>query len=125
MDPNDNVPPTTMAFMLNMLPQAFMSYVMNYGEALKAIRNEGLKQVAELGDADYVTKLLILHDWISQVAEFDMGSMGDITGGGNNDPIRRLLSVPCWAARSALRALSMAASAWAMQLHLTTWSEFA
>ena len=89
MDPNDDVPPTTMAFMLNMLPQAFMSYVMNYGEALKAIRNEGLKQVAELGDsADYVTKLLILHDWISQVAEFDMGSMGDITGGGNNDPIQ-------------------------------------
>lgn len=88
MDPNDNVPPTTMAFMLNMLPQAFMSYVMNYGEALKAIRNEGLAQVAELGDADYVTKLLILHDWISQVAEFDMGSMGDITGGGNNDPIQ-------------------------------------
>lgn len=38
--------------------------------------------------ADYVTKLLILHDWISQVAEFDMGSMGDITGGGNNDPIQ-------------------------------------
>lgn len=89
IDPNDDVPPTTMAFMLNMLPQAFMSYVMNYGEALKAIRNEGLKQVAELGNsADYVTKLLILHDWISQVAEFDMGSMGDITGGGNNDPIQ-------------------------------------
>ena len=89
IDPNDDVPPTTMAFMLNMLPQAFMSYVMNYGEALKAIRNAGLAQVAELGDsADYVTKLLILHDWISQVAEFDMGSMGDITGGGNNDPIQ-------------------------------------
>lgn len=89
IDPNDDVPPTTMAFMLNMLPQAFMSYVMNYGEALKAIRNAGLAQVAKLGDsADYVTKLLILHDWISQVAEFDMGSMGDITGGGNNDPIQ-------------------------------------
>ena len=89
IDPNDDVPPTTMAFMLNMLPQAFMSYVMNYGEALKAIRNAGLDQVAKLGDsADYVTKLLILHDWISQVAEFDMGSMGDITGGGNNDPIQ-------------------------------------
>ena len=89
IDPNDDVPPTTMAFMLNMLPQAFMSYVMNYGEALKAIRDAGLKQVAKLGDsADYVTKLLILHDWISQVAEFDMGSMGDITGGGNNDPIQ-------------------------------------
>lgn len=89
MDPNDNVPPTTMAFMLNMLPQAFMSYVMNYGEALKAIRDAGLAQVAKLGDsADYVTKLLVLHDWISQVAEFDMGSMGDITGGGNNDPIQ-------------------------------------
>lgn len=78
-----------MAFMLNMLPQAFMSYVMNYGEALKGIRDAGLAQVAKLGDsADYVTKLLILHDWISQVAEFDMGSMGDITGGGNNDPIQ-------------------------------------
>lgn len=88
IDPNDNVPPTTMAFMLNMLPQAFMSYVMNYGEALKAIRDAGLAQVAKLGDADYVTKLLVLHDWISQVAEFDMGSMGDITGGGNNDPIQ-------------------------------------
>ena len=48
-----------------------------------------MAQVAKLGDsADYVTKLLILHDWISQVAEFDMGSMGDITGGGNNDPIQ-------------------------------------
>ena len=88
IDPNDNVPPTTMAFMLNMLPQAFMSYVMNYGEALKAIRDAGLAQVAKLGDADYVTKLLVLHDWTSQVAEFDMGSMGDITGGGNNDPIQ-------------------------------------
>lgn len=89
IDPNDDVPPTTMAFMLNMLPQAFMSYVMNYGEALKAIRDAGLAQVAKLGDsADYVTKLLILHDWISQVAEFDMGSMSDITGGGNNDPIQ-------------------------------------
>lgn len=88
IDPNDDVPPTTMAFMLNMLPQAFMSYVMNYGEALKDIRDAGLAQVAKLGDADYVTKLLILHDWISQVAEFDMGSMGDITGGGNNDPIQ-------------------------------------
>ena len=88
IDPNDDVPPTTMAFMLNMLPQAFMSYVMNYGEALKAIRDAGLAQVAKRGDADYVTKLLILHDWISQVAEFDMGSMGDITGGGNNDPIQ-------------------------------------
>lgn len=89
IDPNDDVPPTTMAFMLNMLPQAFMSYVMDYGEALKAIRDAGLAQVAKLGDsADYVTKLLILHDWISQVAEFDMGSMGDITGGGNNDPIQ-------------------------------------
>ena len=89
IDPNDDVPPTTMAFMLNMLPQAFMSYVMNYGEALKAIRDAGLAQVAKLGEsADYVTKLLILHDWVSQVAEFDMGSMGDITGGGNNDPIQ-------------------------------------
>lgn len=91
IDPNDNVPPTTMAFMLNMLPQAFMSYVMNYGEALKAIRDAGLAQVAELGNsADYVTKLLILHDWISQVAEFDMGSMGDITttGGDNIEPIQ-------------------------------------
>lgn len=89
IDPNDDVPPTTMAFMLNMLPQGFMSYVMTYGEALKAIRDAGLAQVAKLGDsADYVTKLLVLHDWISQVAEFDMGSMGDITGGGNNDPIQ-------------------------------------
>ena len=89
IDPNDDVPPTTMAFMLNMLPQAFMSYVMNYGEALKDIRDAGLARVAELGNsADYVTKLLILHDWISQVAEFDMDSMGDITGGGNNDPIQ-------------------------------------
>lgn len=62
---------------------------MTYGEALKAIRDAGLAQVAKLGDsADYVTKLLVLHDWISQVAEFDMGSMGDITGGGNNDPIQ-------------------------------------
>lgn len=89
IDPNDDVPPTTMAFMLQFLPQGFMSYVMNYGEALKAIRDAGLAQVAKLGDsADYVTKLLILHDWVSQVAEFDMGSMGDITGGGNNDPIQ-------------------------------------
>lgn len=89
IDPNDDVPPTTMAFMLNMLPQGFMSYVMTYGEALKAIRDAGLAQVAKLGEsADYVTKLLVLHDWISQVAEFDMGSMGDITGGGNNDPIQ-------------------------------------
>ena len=89
LDPNQDVPPTTVAYMLQFLPQGFMSYVMTYGEALKAIRDAGLAQVAKLGDsADYVTKLLVLHDWISQVAEFDMGSMGDITGGGNNDPIQ-------------------------------------
>lgn len=89
LDPNQDVPPTTMAYMLQFLSHSFMSYVMTYGEALKAIRDAGLAQVAKLGDsADYVTKLLILHDWISQVAEFDMGSMGDITGGGNNDPIQ-------------------------------------
>ncbi|MDO5796282.1 MAG: hypothetical protein Q4Q10_04630 [Eubacteriales bacterium] len=90
MDPNEDVPPTTMAFMLQFLPQGFMSYIMNYGEALKAIRDAGLARVAELGDADYVTKLLVLHDWISQVAEFDMGSMGDITtsGGDNIEPIQ-------------------------------------
>ena len=89
LDPNQDVPPTTMAYMLQFLPQGFMSYVMTYGEALKDIRDAGLAQVAKLGNsADYVTKLLILHDWISQVAEFDMGSMGDITGGGNNDPIQ-------------------------------------
>ena len=88
LDPNQDVPPTTMAYMLQFLPQGFMSYVMTYGEALKDIRDAGLARVAELGDADYVTKLLVLHDWISQVAEFDMGSMGDITGGGNNDPIQ-------------------------------------
>ena len=89
LDPNQDVPPTTMAYMLQFLPQGFMSYVMNYGEALKGIRDAGLAQVAKLGEsADYVTKLLVLHDWISQVAEFDMGSMGDITGGGNNDPIQ-------------------------------------
>ena len=46
----------------------------------------------------------------------------DITGGGNNDPIQTTAFGALWAARSALRALSMAASAWAMHLHLTTWS---
>ena len=72
IDPNDDVPPTTMAFMLNMLPQAFMSYVMNYGEALKAIRDAGLAQVAKLGDsADYVTKLLILHDCLGYASAFN------------------------------------------------------
>lgn len=89
LDPNDDVPPTTMAFMLQFLPQGFMSYVMTYGSALLAMRDEGLAQVAALGsDADYVTQLLVLHDWVSQVTNFDMGSMGDVTGGGNNDPIQ-------------------------------------
>ena len=39
IDPNDDVPPTTMAFMLNMLPQAFMSYVMSYSGIPAAISN--------------------------------------------------------------------------------------
>ena len=47
-----------------------------------------LDNVPTANPATIDTALLILHDWISQVAEFDMGSMGDITGGGNNDPIQ-------------------------------------
>ena len=89
-DVNADLPPNVMLEMVQMLPQAFMSYVMNYEHHLLAMKDLAMNELARLPkNATEVQKLLVLHDWLAQNATFDMGSMNDVTGsGGNNDPLQ-------------------------------------
>ena len=90
LDANADIPSNNMLLMVQMLPQAFMSYVMNYEHHLLAMKDLAMMELERLpSNATEVQKLLVLHDWLAQNATFDMGSMNDVTGsGGNNDPIQ-------------------------------------
>ena len=90
LDANADIPANNMLLMVQMLPQAFMSYVMNYEHHLLAMKDLAMTELERLpSNATEVQKLLVLHDWLAQNATFDMGSMNDVTGsGGNNDPIQ-------------------------------------
>ena len=90
LDANADIPANNMLLMVQMLPQAFMSYVMNYEHHLLAMKDLAMAELERLpSNATEVQKLLVLHDWLAQNATFDMGSMNDVTGsGGNNDPIQ-------------------------------------
>ena len=89
-DVNADLPPNVMLEMVQMLPRAFMSYVMNYEHHLLAMKDLAMAELERLpSNATEVQKLLVLHDWLAQNATFDMGSMNDVTGsGGNNDPMQ-------------------------------------
>ena len=90
MDANMQVPPNQMLLMVQMLPQAFMSYVMEYKTQLLMMKDFAMAELKRLpANATDVQKMLVLHDWLAEHASFDMGSMTNVTGtGGNNDPIQ-------------------------------------
>ena len=90
LDADSDVPANNMLLMVQMLPQAFMSYVYNYETQLLAMKDLAMAELKKLpSNATDVQKMLVLHDWLAEHATFDMGSMNDVTGsGGNNDPIQ-------------------------------------
>ena len=83
------VPYANMMVMVHDLPQAFIAYVYYYEDLLLNMRDQAMAVVDSLGDnATTVQKLLVLHDWLGQQAEFDMGSMSDVTEQASADPIQ-------------------------------------
>ena len=90
LDVNADLPPNAMLEIVQGLPQAFMSYVYNYETQLLAMKDLAMAELKKLpSNATDVQKMLVLHDWLSEHATFDMGSMNDVTGsGGNNDPFQ-------------------------------------
>ena len=84
------IPPAVMAPLIQMLPQAFMSYVMYYGEMLMDVKEFAKAELDALPKgATTVQKMLVLHDWIAEQTTFDMGAMMNVTGGDpETDPIQ-------------------------------------
>lgn len=82
------IPNADMDYMVSMLTQAFMSYVMQYGYMLDAMIAD-VKALTDHDELDTIDKLLLTHDWLAENATFDMQSLVDITEGtsSGNDPI--------------------------------------
>lgn len=82
------IPNYDMDYMVSMLTQAFMSYVMQYGYMLDAMVAD-VKALVDQPELDTIDKLLLIHDWVAENGTFDMQSLVDITSGvsSGNDPI--------------------------------------
>ena len=81
------IPNTEMDMMVEMLPQAFISYVMQYGQVLDMMLEESMAILTN--DMTDIQKMLVLHDWLAKNASFDMQSLIDMKSGegGGSDPI--------------------------------------
>lgn len=81
------IPNTDMDMMVEMLPQAFISYVMQYGQVLDMMLEESMAILTN--DMTDIQKMLVLHDWLAKNASFDMQSLIDMKSGegGGSDPI--------------------------------------
>ena len=91
LDPDQDVPPSQMLQMVQMLPQAFMAYVYYYGDELLAMRDQAMAVVNALpSTATEVQKQLVLHDWLADNCTFDMGAMTNVSNDSNpdTDPIQ-------------------------------------
>lgn len=91
LDPDQDVPPSQMLQMVQMLPQAFMAYVYYYGAELLAMRDQAMAVVNALpSTATEVQKQLVLHDWLADNCTFDMGAMTNVSNDSNpdTDPIQ-------------------------------------
>jgi len=67
------VPNTNMDFMVDMLNQAFISYVMQYGYMLLYKVQDAMSYIdSSMTD---VQKMLVMHDWLAKNASFDMNSL--------------------------------------------------
>ncbi len=74
MDVDAEVPAGNMDYMVEMLNQAFMAYVYQYGDLLLDMRDAAMDVI----DHDGLTrmqKMLLLHDWLAKNATFDMQGM--------------------------------------------------
>ncbi len=67
------VPNTNMDYMVDMLNQAFISYVMQYGYMLLYKVQDAMSYIdSSMTD---VQKMLVMHDWLAKNASFDMNSL--------------------------------------------------
>ncbi len=81
------VPDPTFDYYVNMLTQAFISYEYMFGAQLLEMRDAAVKYIESAGEISDIQKLLLLHDWLSKVASFDMNSLVTSRSGGSSDPI--------------------------------------
>lgn len=92
LDVDQEIPPSQMLQMVQMLPQAFMAYVYYYGAELLAMRDKAMAVVNALpAGTTEVQQQLVLHDWLADNCTFDMGTMTNVTNDGGNpdtDPIQ-------------------------------------
>ncbi len=88
MEEQPLIPNVYLDMMVSMLPQAFMSYVMQYSTLMDAMLADAMATV-NYKELDTVDKLLLLHDWLAKYATFDMQGLVDITNGTSegSDPI--------------------------------------
>ena len=90
--PDVPVPPAVLGQLVQMIPQAFMAYVMYYGDMLLDMKGQAKAVVDALpAGATTVQKLLVLHDWVAENSVFDMGAMMDLSsseGNPDTDPIQ-------------------------------------
>lgn len=84
MDVNDEVPDGNLDMMVEMLGQAFISYVYQYGNLLLGMLADAEAALDE--DMTYVQKLLVLHDWLAKNASFDMHSLVSMKSSENSGP---------------------------------------
>lgn len=74
METTAYVPDYNMDYMVEMLTQAFMSYVYSYGDMLLYMVEDAKAAVAD-DDLTDIQKMLVLHDWLAKNASFDMNSL--------------------------------------------------
>ncbi|MCF2595151.1 dockerin type I domain-containing protein [Pseudoflavonifractor phocaeensis] len=83
--PEDYIPDAVMDHTMEMMTLAYMSYEKDYGSLLDEKIKDCLDQLDE--KMTPVQKYLVIHDWIANNAEFDMGVLVKTAAGtGNPDP---------------------------------------
>ena len=86
MYPDDFIPAGTMDYMVDMLSQAFMSYEMAYGDLLDTRINDCISRLDD--NMTDIQKMLVIHDWLSNNASFDMSAITAMKAGesAGSDP---------------------------------------
>ena len=85
-EPDAQIPSCILERYIPQMSQLFMAAVIMYGDMLLAVRDLAMEAVE--GVEDPVSRLLILHDWMANMASFDMNSIMQLqTGGSSPSPL--------------------------------------
>ncbi len=84
-DVDELVPTYYLNYMAEMLGQALMAYssYAGYGEAIMTVRDEVIDLINGMGNASDVQKALAVHDYLANIANFDMNSIVQLKSNPN------------------------------------------